>query len=201
MRGTLSSVRTLGVATRINDHYRCAWGEMSSSGCAIHPGERPREYLPTRQFSLPPSVVGVSPLMVAMAAASSTATWLAARSTARTSPPGMTAAPQSTDSQPRSRRSSVEHRVRGAGFEAACGSLRRACQQSDDESDADGPSSRLCFSACLSDRRLAILRARVGQTLPGGLAPVPVPNTGCVLKSAVSAAEPVAPRLLLQRSR
>ena len=93
---------------------------------AIHPGERPTRrricgaasqpwraranpayavdapwdaaILPasTRQFSLPPSVVGVSPLMVAMDSASSTATWLAARSTARTSPAGMTAAPEAS---------------------------------------------------------------------------------------------------------
>ena len=29
------------VATHISNHYLCAWGELSSSGRAFHPGERP----------------------------------------------------------------------------------------------------------------------------------------------------------------
>ena len=29
------------VASKVSDHYLCAWGELSSSGCAIHPGETP----------------------------------------------------------------------------------------------------------------------------------------------------------------
>jgi hypothetical protein len=33
-------VQALGVASQINDHYRCAGGELSSSGRVIHPGER-----------------------------------------------------------------------------------------------------------------------------------------------------------------
>ena len=116
----------LGVAAQINDHYRCAWGEISSSGCAIHPGERPTRtricgadsrpwraraepayavdapqdaaILPalTRQFSLSPSVFGLSPLIVTMDSASSATTWLATCSTARTSPAGMTAAPEAS---------------------------------------------------------------------------------------------------------
>lgn len=29
------------LVTQLSDHYLCAEGELSSSGCAIHPGERP----------------------------------------------------------------------------------------------------------------------------------------------------------------
>jgi hypothetical protein len=29
------------VAGKVSDHYLCAWGELSSSGRAIHPGEAP----------------------------------------------------------------------------------------------------------------------------------------------------------------
>ena len=47
----------------------------------------------TSQFSLFPSVFGLSPLMATMDAASSATTWLATSSTAGTLPAGMTAAP------------------------------------------------------------------------------------------------------------
>jgi hypothetical protein len=30
------------VAGKVSDHYLCAWGELSSSGRAIHPGEAPQ---------------------------------------------------------------------------------------------------------------------------------------------------------------
>jgi hypothetical protein len=55
------------VAAHLSDHYLCAGGELSSSGCAIHPGEAPTgngsaAQIPltglARQFSDLPSVVG-----------------------------------------------------------------------------------------------------------------------------------------------
>jgi len=52
--------------------------------------------LRTSQFSLSPGVFGVSPLMVVMDAASAATTSLAVCSTARTSPAGMTAAPEAS---------------------------------------------------------------------------------------------------------
>jgi hypothetical protein len=32
--------QVLPVAAQVSDHYLCARGELSSPGCAIHPGER-----------------------------------------------------------------------------------------------------------------------------------------------------------------
>ena len=87
------------VAGKISDHYLCAWGELSSSGRAIHPGEAPTRKRICGAASRPwgarcdpactvgahrtdPSVLIVSqcgwvwPLTVAMAVAFSTATGL-----------------------------------------------------------------------------------------------------------------------------
>src|SRR5262245_17099423 len=36
-------VQVLPVAAGISDHHLCVWGELSSSGCAFHPGEADQE--------------------------------------------------------------------------------------------------------------------------------------------------------------